>query len=271
MSRLPQLRALRGVRHQDHLRPAPYRVSEPQEQLVRRIATTIPTDFGECPWSSTTRGGHPRAAGLCAGRDRRRRRPLVRVHSECLPGDVFHSRRCDCGLQLRRRSASFNRQGGASSFTCGRRGAGSGSSTRCAPTSSRTRAWTRSRPTPRSASQPTCATTASAPRSSSTSGSRTSSLDQQPAEDRRPRGVWSAHRRARPDRDPGDRGQPEVPQHETRQARAPAVVPARLRWPVAPRPMEQNSSVVENEERLPTSRPAWSSNEPVHDQDATKA
>ena len=25
---------------------------------------------------------------------------LVRVHSECLTGDVFHSRRCDCGLQL---------------------------------------------------------------------------------------------------------------------------------------------------------------------------
>jgi 3,4-dihydroxy 2-butanone 4-phosphate synthase/GTP cyclohydrolase II len=26
--------------------------------------------------------------------------PLVRVHSECLTGDVFHSRRCDCGAQL---------------------------------------------------------------------------------------------------------------------------------------------------------------------------
>jgi 3,4-dihydroxy 2-butanone 4-phosphate synthase/GTP cyclohydrolase II len=25
---------------------------------------------------------------------------LVRVHSECLTGDVFHSRRCDCGDQL---------------------------------------------------------------------------------------------------------------------------------------------------------------------------
>lgn len=28
--------------------------------------------------------------------------PLVRVHSECLTGDVFHSRRCDCGEQLAR-------------------------------------------------------------------------------------------------------------------------------------------------------------------------
>jgi len=25
---------------------------------------------------------------------------LVRVHSECLTGDVFHSMRCDCGEQL---------------------------------------------------------------------------------------------------------------------------------------------------------------------------
>jgi 3,4-dihydroxy 2-butanone 4-phosphate synthase / GTP cyclohydrolase II len=30
----------------------------------------------------------------------RQRRPLVRVHSECLTGDVFGSRRCDCGEQL---------------------------------------------------------------------------------------------------------------------------------------------------------------------------
>ena len=46
-------------------------------------------------------------------------------------------------------------------------------STRCGPTSSRTRARTRSRPTTRSASSPIRATTASAPRSWSTSASRT--------------------------------------------------------------------------------------------------
>src|SRR6266699_977043 len=26
--------------------------------------------------------------------------PLVRIHSQCLPGDVFHSLRCDCRAQL---------------------------------------------------------------------------------------------------------------------------------------------------------------------------
>ena len=35
--------------------------------------------------------GHPDAAGA----------PLVRLHSECLTGDVFGSQRCDCGAQLR--------------------------------------------------------------------------------------------------------------------------------------------------------------------------
>jgi 3,4-dihydroxy 2-butanone 4-phosphate synthase/GTP cyclohydrolase II len=34
--------------------------------------------------------GHPQADRAC----------LVRVHSECLTGDVFHSKRCDCGEQL---------------------------------------------------------------------------------------------------------------------------------------------------------------------------
>ena len=29
------------------------------------------------------------------------RRPLIRLHSECLTGDVFGSQRCDCGFQLR--------------------------------------------------------------------------------------------------------------------------------------------------------------------------
>ena len=34
--------------------------------------------------------------------------PLVRMHSECLTGDVFHSSRCDCGEQL---EETINRMG----------------------------------------------------------------------------------------------------------------------------------------------------------------
>ena len=32
--------------------------------------------------------------------DKQQKSPLVRVHSECLTGDLFHSSRCDCGEQL---------------------------------------------------------------------------------------------------------------------------------------------------------------------------
>ena len=32
--------------------------------------------------------------------------PLVRLHSECLTGDVFGSLRCDCGPQLQERSSA---------------------------------------------------------------------------------------------------------------------------------------------------------------------
>ncbi|RYZ91542.1 MAG: GTP cyclohydrolase II [Proteobacteria bacterium] len=38
--------------------------------------------------------------------------PLVRVHSECLTGDVFASARCDCGEQLNEAQEEISKQGG---------------------------------------------------------------------------------------------------------------------------------------------------------------
>jgi GTP cyclohydrolase II len=38
--------------------------------------------------------------------------PLVRIHSECLTGDVFHSTRCDCGEQLQEAIDTFASKGG---------------------------------------------------------------------------------------------------------------------------------------------------------------
>jgi GTP cyclohydrolase II len=46
--------------------------------------------------------GRPGAAGL----------PLVRLHSECLTGDVFGSQRCDCGPQLREAVERISDHGG---------------------------------------------------------------------------------------------------------------------------------------------------------------
>lgn len=39
--------------------------------------------------------------------------PLVRIHSECLTGDVFGSARCDCGQQMHEALSEISRVGGA--------------------------------------------------------------------------------------------------------------------------------------------------------------
>ena len=74
-----------------------------REMLVRRLAeATIPTDFGEfraIGFESLVDGREHLA--LVRGEVDGVEEVLVRVHSECLTGDVFGSRRCDCGHQLR--------------------------------------------------------------------------------------------------------------------------------------------------------------------------
>jgi 3,4-dihydroxy 2-butanone 4-phosphate synthase / GTP cyclohydrolase II len=72
------------------------------EKLVERIASArIPTAHGEFmghAYLSLIDGEHHFA--LVAGDVDGRPNVLVRVHSECLTGDVFGSQRCDCGPQL---------------------------------------------------------------------------------------------------------------------------------------------------------------------------
>jgi len=73
-----------------------------REKLVQRIETVrMPTDYGDFElhlYRSTTDGQHHLA--LVKGEVAGKQNVLVRVHSECLTGDVFGSRRCDCGTQL---------------------------------------------------------------------------------------------------------------------------------------------------------------------------
>jgi 3,4-dihydroxy 2-butanone 4-phosphate synthase/GTP cyclohydrolase II len=72
------------------------------EKLVRREETILlPTDFGQfnCHlYRISTDASHHLA--LTKGVIDPEKPTLVRVHSECLTGDVFQSRRCDCGGQL---------------------------------------------------------------------------------------------------------------------------------------------------------------------------
>ncbi len=73
------------------------------ESLVDQVAeTSLPTEYGDfrayC-FVNVVNGEHHCA--LVKGHVRGAENVLVRVHSECLTGDVFGSRRCDCGEQLR--------------------------------------------------------------------------------------------------------------------------------------------------------------------------
>ncbi len=92
-----------------------YRIRE--EVLIRAVGEAeLQTDFGSCRtfvFQDDAAGkehlvlvfGDPRQLRSEAG-------ALVRIHSECLTGDVFGSRRCDCGEQLHEAMRQIVEQGG---------------------------------------------------------------------------------------------------------------------------------------------------------------
>jgi 3,4-dihydroxy 2-butanone 4-phosphate synthase/GTP cyclohydrolase II len=72
------------------------------ERLVRHVASaSLPTDFGEFTLHAyeSQLDGETHVA-LVRGEIGDGENVMVRVHSKCLTGDVFHSARCDCGSQL---------------------------------------------------------------------------------------------------------------------------------------------------------------------------
>ncbi len=89
-----------------------YRLNK--ESLVRRIATaTIPTKYGgvftAIAYENDVDPYHHIA--LVKGEIRPEDTVLVRVHSQCLTGDVFGSRRCDCEEQLHTAMAMVDKEG----------------------------------------------------------------------------------------------------------------------------------------------------------------
>jgi 3,4-dihydroxy 2-butanone 4-phosphate synthase/GTP cyclohydrolase II len=114
MARLPELRAF-AARHRLPIISVAelirYRLDR-DRFVVCEGRTRLPTAFGEftaAVYQNTLDGATHLALirGDLAGADP----VLVRMHSECLTGEVFGSLRCDCGEQLRRALDAISREG----------------------------------------------------------------------------------------------------------------------------------------------------------------
>lgn len=103
MARVPDLREiadrfqLKFITIKDLIR---YR-SEKEKLVRREVEAVIPTDFGTFrAVAYTNELDNKEHVAFVKGEIDPDQPVLVRVHSECLTGDVFHSHRCDCGPQL---------------------------------------------------------------------------------------------------------------------------------------------------------------------------
>lgn len=73
-----------------------------KDKLVERVVDVkMPTDFGQFrAIAYSNQVDDKEHVAMVKGEIKPGEPTLVRVHSECLTGDVFHSHRCDCGPQL---------------------------------------------------------------------------------------------------------------------------------------------------------------------------
>ena len=82
-------------------------------KTVERVAEArLPTDFGEFRIIGyRSLNSHEEFVVLVQGELRKNRPTLVRIHSQCLTGDVFGSTKCDCGQQLRKAMELIEQEG----------------------------------------------------------------------------------------------------------------------------------------------------------------
>lgn len=114
MARLPDLRELAnqlGIKliTIEHL--VNYRKKN-EVQVKREVVTDLPTDYGlfKLYGYSNTLDNKEHLA-IVKDDLENDTNPIVRIHSECLTGDVLHSRRCDCGPQLETSLRIINESG----------------------------------------------------------------------------------------------------------------------------------------------------------------
>ncbi len=85
-----------------------------EDRITRQGSATIPTPQGTfelVAFAKTATDPMPIMAMVAEGTDFSKP-VLVRFHSECLTGDLFHSLRCDCGEQLEEAMRRTSKEGG---------------------------------------------------------------------------------------------------------------------------------------------------------------
>lgn len=103
-----------------------YRIKK--EMLIKMEASAkLPTEFGEfIIYGYRNMLNNAEYVALVKD-DNTNKIPMVRVHSECLTGDIFHSLRCDCNYQLQSALKMINEYGkGALVYMRGHEGRGIG-------------------------------------------------------------------------------------------------------------------------------------------------
>jgi 3,4-dihydroxy 2-butanone 4-phosphate synthase/GTP cyclohydrolase II len=130
MARRPQLEAVAAEHGLKMVTVADLiRYRRRTEHLVERVAkVSLPTRFGQfTAYGYTSLVDGWTHVALVAGDVRGASDVLVRVHSECLTGDVFHSLRCDCGEQLEEAMKAVQAEGrGVILYIVGHEGRGIG-------------------------------------------------------------------------------------------------------------------------------------------------
>ncbi len=84
-------------------------------QMKQLVKTTLPTDFGDFDMLAYDSEfvDFPHVVLAANGDDQHKSAvPNVRIHSECMTGDIFSSHRCDCGAQLNFAMAYIAKHGG---------------------------------------------------------------------------------------------------------------------------------------------------------------
>jgi 3,4-dihydroxy 2-butanone 4-phosphate synthase/GTP cyclohydrolase II len=103
-----------------------YRIKS-EKFVTREAEVSLPTKFGEFELYAYRNNINQEEHVALMKNDGSDKVPLIRVHSECLTGDIFHSLKCDCNYQLQSALKMINEYGkGALVYLKGHEGRGIG-------------------------------------------------------------------------------------------------------------------------------------------------